>query len=262
MLVGHRVVGEAGLAVEAGQPGHRAPVGADEVEDAEDELGGGLPGPALDPGPHRLLLEPEPALDDRVARLALDGEQGALLLGILGHHLGDPRGRAQHLELDVRRAAAGAAAGAAATHSCRSLRSSRPTRNRATPMVRSSSTNAIGAQPAGWVAPFLVAEVLERISRARGGGRRCGLVGLDPLQVTTGDHAVGADRGRPGDQDEHQPGGAEDGHHRRRTGSGGTHVFPGSPRKRELRRAAPTASGFVGWSRLERNRRDRPKTIT
>ena len=70
VVVGHRVVGEAGLAVEVGQPGHRARVGADQVEHAEHELAGRLPRPAYDAAADRLLLEPVPAGHDRVARLA------------------------------------------------------------------------------------------------------------------------------------------------------------------------------------------------
>ena len=82
VLLGHRVVGEAGLAVEVGQPAHRAAVGADQVEHAEHELAGGLPRPAYDAAAGRLLLEPVPAGDDRVARLALL-EQRPLLGGVL-----------------------------------------------------------------------------------------------------------------------------------------------------------------------------------
>ena len=220
VLVGHRVVGEAGLAVEVGQPRDRASVGADEVEHPEHELSGGLPGPALDPRTHCLLLETVPALDDRVAWLAPDGEQSALPLGVLGHHLGDLRRRAEHLELDVLGSPSPSPRRACLPH-LPQLEQQAPHEEQEHADGEDLHGEGDPDQPARRVAALLLVRLLDRVLGVRRFGADRRLVRTDPLDVTTGDHPVRADRGRPRNQNEQQPRGTEDGDDRRRTGAGG-----------------------------------------
>ena len=108
--LGDRVVGEAGLAVEVGEPDHRAARRRRRGRARQsDELRRRLPGPSYDAGRGR------PATSNRrqQATIALRGspsvEQRPLLGGVLLDRRGDPLPGVEHLELDLlgRGAAAG-----------------------------------------------------------------------------------------------------------------------------------------------------------
>ena len=186
-------------------------------------LGGGLPRPTLHPDPERLSLEPLRRYHDRVARLARELEHGALLLGLLGHHLGDllVRSPAPRTRLPRRRAV-GAAPGAVPASSAGACAAAgRAGTAPRTASVAVSRARASRAHRARRVPTLLVAQLVEQVvgvggrSRspsARGGRIRRGGRQRDPVR---------ADRGRPGDRDEQQPRGAEHGDHRRRTARAG-----------------------------------------
>ena len=127
---------------------------------------------------------------------------------------------AEHLELDVL-GSTSPSPRRRARHSCRSLRSRRPKRNSSTPTVRISTAKAMPASQPGGSPRFCSRASASGSLGGRGvvAGRR--LVRTDPLDVAAGDHPVGADRGRPRDQDEQQPSGAEHGDDGRRTGTSG-----------------------------------------
>ena len=148
---------------------------------------------------------------------------GALLLGVLGHHLGDlgrrvraPRTRRPRVGRRRRR-------GGRPQPQLPQLAQQAPDeeQHHADGEDLDARRRPRPASPAVRPAPARAPPRSARSVRVGAGRAVRRLVRPDPLDVAAGDHPVGADRGRPRDQDEQQPRGAEDGDHRRRTGAGG-----------------------------------------
>ena len=101
VLVGHRVVGEAGLAVEVGQPGHRARSAP--TRSSTPSTNSAVVCQGRRSTPARIACCSNRCQHSTIALRGSPSmaSRAALLLGVLGHHLGDLGRRAEHLELDV-----------------------------------------------------------------------------------------------------------------------------------------------------------------